>query len=248
MLTVIIVQARMTSTRLPGKVLKVIAGRPMLSYQIERLRRVQHADQLVIATTINDADEAIVALCVSEGIAYTRGSEHDVLSRYDDAAAQFRATTVVRITSDCPLLDPEIVDSAITTYYEPTGCYDYVSNMIEPTYPCGMSVEVMSARALHEANAEAKDQQEREHVTPFIYWRPDRFRLKSLTIQPNLSHHRWTVDTPEDFLLVSHIIETLYPIRPKFTMSDVLELLAKHPDWESINRHVMQRDVTQPMK
>jgi len=248
MSTVIIVQARMTSTRLPGKVLKTIAGRPMLSYQLERLRQVQNADQLVIATTTNKADEAIVALCVAEGVACTRGSEHDVLSRYHEAATRFRATTVVRVTSDCPLLDPGIVDAAITSFFEPPGYYDYASNMIEPTYPYGMSVEVMSAHALHEAHLEATDPQEREHVTPFIYWRSDRFRVKSLTMQPNLSNHRWTVDTPEDFLLVSRILDKLYPVKPHFVMSDVLELLAGHPDWASINRHVKQHCITQPTK
>ncbi len=244
--TVVIVQARMTSTRLPGKVLRAIAGRPMLSYQIERLRRVRHADQIVVATTVNDADKAIVGLCVSEGISYARGSEHDVLSRYDDAAAQYQATTVVRVTSDCPLLDPEIVDAAIASFFDPPENCDYLSNMIDLTYPLGMAVEVMSTSALHEARVEAKDPQEREHVTPFIYWRPHRFRIRSITMQPNLSHHRWTVDTPEDFLLVSRIIETLYPLKPRFVMRDVLDLLVEHPDWVSINSKVMQRSLVEP--
>lgn len=239
--TVIIVQARMTSTRLPGKVLKPIAGRPMLSYQMERLRRVGGAGRIVIATTTNATDDPIAAFCAAEGIACTRGSEHDVLSRYHEAAQRFAAGTVVRVTSDCPLLDPQLVDDAIAAFAD--GSCDYVSNMIEPTWPYGMAVEVFSARTLAEAQAEARDDAEREHVTPFIYWRPGRYRLRSLTRTPDLSHHRWTVDTPEDFELVRRILETLYPARPDFTMADVLALLAEHPDWEAINRHVAQKTV-----
>lgn len=239
--TVIIVQARMTSTRLPGKVLKPIAGRPMLAYQMERLRRVRGAGYIVIATTVNATDDPIAAFCAAEGIACTRGSEHDVLSRYHEAAQRFAAAAVVRVTSDCPLIDPQLVDDAIAAFAD--GSCDYVSNMIEPTWPYGMAVEVFSARTLAEAQAEARDDAEREHVTPFIYWRPGRYRLKSLTRAPDLSHHRWTVDTPEDFELVRRILETLYPAKPDFTMADVLALLAEHPDWEAINRHVAQKTV-----
>ena len=241
--TALIVQARMTSTRLPGKVLLPIAGRPMLSYQIERLRRVRRADRIVVATTTNASDDPIAAFCAAEKIDCTRGSEHDVLSRYFEAATRFAAETVVRITSDCPLIDPSLIDLAIATYTEANGRYDYVSNMIEPTWPYGMAVEVFSARALAEAQAEAVDAAEREHVTPFIYWRPGRYQLKSLTMQPDLSAQRWTVDTPEDFELIRRILETLYPREPAFGMADVLSLLDKHPDWAEINRGVIQKSV-----
>jgi len=241
--TVIIVQARMTSTRLPGKVLLPIAGRPMLAYQLERLRRCARAQRIVIATTINASDDPIVAFCAAENVDCTRGAEHDVLSRYFEAASRFHAGTVVRVTSDCPLIDPALIDRAIATHA--AGDCDYVSNMIEPTWPYGMAVEVFSMRALGEAQAEARDPAEREHVTPFIYWRPDRYRLRSLTMQPDLSAHRWTVDTPEDFELVRRILTTLYPRRPEFTMDDVLALLAEHPDWSALNRNVVQKSATQ---
>lgn len=246
--TVVIVQARMTSTRLPGKVLKPIAGRPMLAYQLERLRRSRRTDRIVVASTVNASDDPIVALCASEGVEYTRGSENDVLSRYAEAAARFDAATVVRLTSDCPLLDPQLIDAAIAAYADGDERPDYLSNMIAPTWPYGMAVEVFSARALAEAQAEARDAAEREHVTPFIYWRPGRYRLKSLTRQPDLSHHRWTVDTPEDFELVRRIVETLYPRKPEFAMADVLALLAEHPDWQEINRHVAQKSVAPTAK
>ncbi len=233
MSTAIVVQARMGSTRLPGKVLKDIAGRPMLSYQMERLRRVKRAERIVVATTDQPADDAVERFCQKEKIACVRGSEHDVLARYHLAIERFPADVVVRITADCPLIDPAIVDEAIAAY-EP----DYVSNMLETTYPYGMAVEVFSAQALREAHREAKDPAEREHVTPFIYRHPERYRLRSLTMAPNLSHHRWTVDTPEDFELVSRLLKTL---KPHFTLQDVLAVLDEHPDWCAINAHVEQK-------
>lgn len=239
--TAIIVQARMTSTRLPGKVLKPIGGRPMLSYQLERLRRVRFANRIIVATTTNSTDDPIVALCEDDAVDCIRGPELDVLARYFEATSRFGATTVVRLTSDCPLIDPDLVDNAIHAFS--SGGFDYLSNMLEPTWPYGMAVEVFSAATLAEAYSEAREDAEREHVTPFIYWRPSRYRLKSLTMSPNLSHHRWTVDTPEDFELVRRILEALYPRQPRFEMSDVLALLAAHPDWEEINRHVMQKTV-----
>jgi spore coat polysaccharide biosynthesis protein SpsF len=244
MSTAIIVQARMTSTRLPGKVLLPILSRPMLSYQLERLRHVSQADRIVIATTTNATDDPIVDFCATEGVDCTRGSEQDVLSRYFEAANRFAADTVVRVTSDCPLIDPQLVDSAISAYRDEAGGCDYVSNMIEPSWPYGMAVEVFSARALAEAHAEATEEAEREHVTPFIYWRPGRYRLKSLSMQPDLSQHRWTVDTPEDFELVRRILESLYPRKPCFGMADVLALLAEHPDWAAINRHIKQKTLS----
>jgi spore coat polysaccharide biosynthesis protein SpsF len=244
---VIIVQARMGSSRLPGKVLKEIRGRPMLSYEIERLRRAKRADLLVVATTTSRRDDAIVDLCASEAVEVTRGSEHDVLSRYGEAAREHGATAVVRVTADCPLIEPALVDSAIEAFASPHGAYDYVSNMLQPSWPYGMAVEVFSRAALDEAVLEAKDAAEREHVTPFLYWHPDRYRLKSLTRTPDLSHHRWTVDTPEDFEFVSRVIEALYPARPEFDMDDVLDLLEANPQLLTINSHVQQHVVVPTM-
>lgn len=239
MTALIIVQARMGSTRLPGKVLKPIAGRPMLSYLVERLKRVRRARATVIATSTSPADQAIVEFCRSEQVDCTQGSEHDVLARFADTVRLFPAAIIVRVTADCPLIDPELIDEALTLYAG--GAYDYVSNMLEPTWPYGMAVEVFSAAALEDAHREALDPAEREHVTPFIYWRPQRYRLKSFTREPDLSRCRWTVDTPEDFTLVSRILATLYPRKPTFTMSDVLDLLAHNPEWDLINRHVEQK-------
>lgn len=239
MKTVIIVQARMTSTRLPGKVLLPLAGEPMLTRLVERLRRVQRADAIVIATTTNATDDPIAALCDTLDVPCHRGSEHDVLSRYADAARLHQANVVVRITSDCPLIDPTLVDRLIATYQQ-GGC-DYVSNMLPPTWPYGLAVEVFSAATLHEAHREATQSSEREHVTPFIYWHPERYRLRNVASPTNLSAQRWTVDTPEDYELVSRLFETLHPTRPEFTLADVLATMDVHPDWLYINQHIEQK-------
>ena len=244
-MVVLIIQARMGSTRLPGKVLMPIRGRPMLSHQLERLRRCKRVDRIVVATTVLPADDAIVSFCETEGIACTRGSEQDVLSRYAEASARFDAGTVVRVTSDCPLLDPALVDQVIAAL---DGDTDYASNMIQPTWPYGMAVEVMRRRVLDEAAAEAVAPEEREHATPFIYWRPERYRLKSVTTSPDLSTHRWTVDTPEDFDLVSRLIGAVADSRAGHGVDDVLAVLAKHPEWENLNRHVVQKTVTSTTK
>lgn len=241
--TLIIVQARMTSTRLPGKVLLPLAGEPMLTRLVERLRRVRRAHGIVIATTTNASDDPIAALCAQLGLPCHRGSEHDVLSRYADAARLHGADVVVRITSDCPLIDPALIDQVIAVY-EQRGS-DYVSNMLPPTWPYGMAVEVFSAAALQQAHAEATQAAEREHVTPFIYWHPERYRLRNVASPVDLSQHRWTVDTPEDYELVRGLFETLHPINPEFTQADILALLDAHPDWMTINQHVEQKSTTE---
>jgi spore coat polysaccharide biosynthesis protein SpsF len=215
----------------------------MLSYQLERLRAAKLVRRIVVATTIEPADEAIVGFCEKEMVACMRGSETDVLSRYAQAAAMFEADTVMRVTSDCPLLDPGLIDMAVREF-ETGGPWDYVSNMIEPTWPYGMAVEVFPRTVLMEANREATAPAEREHVTPFIYWHPRRYRLKSLVRQPDLSHHRWTVDTPEDFELVSRIIGALWPRQPNFTIEHVLALLQRNQSWMQINAHVQQKSIS----
>lgn len=235
----------MTSTRLPGKILKQVLGKPLLEYQLERLRRVRLADQIVIATTGNDSDQPIVDFCAQHGISCFRGSENDVLARYHGAATHFEADTVVRITSDCPLIDPAVVEQVIRCYLDRRTELDYVSNCLERTWPRGMDTEVFSCSALHEAFSEATEQAEREHVTPFIYRQPQRYRLENVAAAENLAQHRWTVDTAEDFELVSKLLAALYPAKPDFSLADILDLLKKHPDWAAINAHVEQKKLGQ---
>ncbi|MHC5737313.1 cytidylyltransferase domain-containing protein [Nostoc sp.] len=241
MKTVIIVQARMTSTRLPGKVLKKVLDKPLLEYQIERLKRVNLADEIVIATTINSTDLPIIELCNRLSVPYFRGSENDVLARYHGAAKEHHADVVVRITSDCPLIDPQVIDKVIQFYLDYRYKYDYVSNCLERSYPRGMDTEVFSFLALHQAFLEATEQPEREHVTPFINMQPERYRLTQVVYSENQSLHRWTVDTADDFELIKRIIEALYPKFPNFTLEDCLDLLKQYPDWPIINAHVEQK-------
>lgn len=238
MKTVIIVQARMTSTRLPGKVLKEVLGKPLLEYQIERLRRVKLADGIVIATTNNESDQPVVELCTRLNIHCFRGSEADVLARYQGAAVQYCADTVVRITADCPVIDPDLCDEVIETFQARRKDVDYI--MLKG-YPCGLNIEVFSFKALNDAYTLAPDGPDREHVTTYIYRHSDRFRCATITCPENLSHHRWTVDTPEDFCLISKLLEELYPRNPNFRMKDILDLLERHKDWYFINAAVQQK-------
>lgn len=241
MKTVIIVQARMTSTRLPGKILKQVLGKPLIEYQIERLQRVKLVDEIVIATTTNQTDEPIVELCNRLSVPYFRGSEQDVLERYYQATTAHQADVVVRVTSDCPLIDPEVIDKVIDYYLQNQSHYDYVSNSLQRTYPRGMDTEVFSGSVLQQAFWEATAQPDREHVTPFIYRQPDRYRLGHVTYSKDCSHHRWTVDTPEDFDLIQKMLKAIYEKKPNFTLEDCLGLLREYPDWYFINNKIEQK-------
>lgn len=236
---VAIIQARMSSTRLPGKVLKTINEKPLIEYQIERIKRCHYIDNIVIATTINNIDDEIVDFCKRNNIDFYRGSEEDVLSRYYEAAKKFKADTIIRLTSDCPIIDPDVVDKIVETYLE--NNHDYVSNTLERTYPRGLDAEVFSFSALEEMQKCASALFEREHVTPYIYLSKDKFSILNVCNNINNSHHRWTVDTMEDFQLVEKLINNLYPTKANFTMKDVLSLLDNKPDWVEINAHVEQK-------
>ncbi|RZM83060.1 cytidylyltransferase domain-containing protein [Leptolyngbya iicbica] len=241
MKTVIIVQARMTSTRLPGKVLLPVLGKPLLEYQIERLQRVTLADKVIIATTVNPTDQPIVDLCDRLGVAVYRGDEADVLSRYYEAARTYGADVIVRVTSDCPLIDPQIIDTVIQHYFDQQPAADYAANTLRRSLPRGMDTEVFSMSALTAAHQEATAQPDREHVTPFIHQQPERFAMTTVSYDDDQSQHRWTVDTPEDFALIQKILVALYPHCPKFTLADCLNLLEQNPEWRLINAHVEQK-------
>jgi spore coat polysaccharide biosynthesis protein SpsF len=236
-----IIQARMNSTRLPGKILHKVLDKPLLAYQIERVRRTKFIDEIIIATTINDCDESIVAVCRELNVSYYRGSECDVLTRYYEAASIYRADVIVRLTSDCPVIDPEIVDQVISHYLFHPDKVDYVSNILHRSYPRGMDTEVFSIEALRIAHHEALLEQEREHVTPYFYNNPERFHLDSIEYASNESRHRWTVDTAEDFQLIKNLIEALYPNKPDFTLKDMLLLMDENPSWFEINAYVKQK-------
>jgi len=231
----------MTSTRLPAKVMKQVLGKPLLEYQIERLKRVKLADQIVVATTINDTDQPIIDLCDRLSIPCYRGSEEDVLARYHGAAIANQADIVVRVTSDCPVIDPQVIDQAIQFYIDSHPKYDYVSNCLEGSYPRGMDTEVFTFKVLDEAFYQATAQSDREHVTPFIYRQSNRYKLRQVNYFENQGDYRWTVDMPEDFELIKKIIENLYPFKPDFTLEDCLALLFQNPEWNMINKHIQQK-------
>ena len=223
MSVIAVLQARMTSTRLPGKVLRPILGEPMLARQIERLRRARRIDRLVLATSADDSDQPVADLAVSLGCWVHRGALADVLERYAGALqAHGPADHVVRVTADCPLTDWNVVDAVIARHLE-SGA-DYTSNALDRTFPKGLDVEVVKAPLLLAAAAEARDLYEREHVTPFFYRRPERFRIEQVTQPEPLGDLRWTVDTPEDFAFVTRVYEALYPSRPDFDAADILAL------------------------
>lgn len=238
MTTVAIIQARMTSTRLPGKVLMPAAGRPLLSIMLERVARARRIDRIVVATTTNATDDPVAALVSSEGHGVFRGSEADVLSRFHGAAREAGADVAVRLTGDCPIHDPEVIDAMVALFQDSEPGWDYVTNAIPRSYPAGLDTEVMSVAALDTASREATEGYEREHVTPFLYKHPERFRLKSVVMEPNRARERWTLDERADYELIRRIVEALLPENPAFGWRDVVDLLDAHPDWRAINGSV----------
>lgn len=238
---VAIIQARMGSTRLPGKILKKVNGRTLLDYQIERVMQSKMINQIIIATTVKESDDPIVDFCIKANIDYYRGSEEDVLSRYYEAAKKFEADIIVRLTSDCPIIDPEVIDRVIQYYIENRSKLDYVSNTIERTYPRGLDTEVFSFNVLKQAHKEAILDRDREHVTAYFYTNPDEFRLGFVKHDLDYSGYRWTVDTEEDFKLIELILNSLYVEGTIFDLSDVISLLEKHPGWNEINKHIEQK-------
>lgn len=219
---VAILQARMTSSRLPGKVMKPILGMPMIGRQIERLNRCDSLDRIVVATSKDPSDDGLAAYCEGLGVRVFRGSLDDVLGRFAGAAIASGAAHVVRLTADCPLADPQVIDACVWRHIE-TGA-DYTSNTVERSYPDGLDVEVMTAAALKTMHREARDPYEREHVTPFLYRHPERFRIAQLVQSAPLADRRWTVDTAEDFEFVSRVYYMLYPTNPRFEQADILAL------------------------
>lgn len=240
MKVVAIVQARMGSTRLPGKVLKDLEGKTVLGRVVERLRRAELIDEVLIATTDVPADDAIVAECRRLQVPISRGDQDDVLDRYYRAAQLAKAEVVVRVTSDCPLIDPEIIDKTIAAFLEAKP--DYASNIQVRTYPRGLDTEVMSFAALSRAWQGARAKYEREHVTPYIFEHPKEFNLQSVTGEADHSAQRWTVDTPEDLQLVQAIYARLRD-KPEFLWRDVLAVLDREPELMELNRSVMQKAI-----
>ncbi len=243
-----IVQARLGSTRLPGKVLKPILGRPMLWHIAERLRSVSDIKHVVVATSDQSGDEPIRRFCYEEGIAFFAGSENDVLDRFYQAATRYKGEPVIRVTGDCPFADPEVIKRLLALYH--TGHYDYVgvatgagaifSN--SGRFPDGLDAECFSLGALELAWREATHPLDREHVTPYIWRNKHIFRCGILTSKEDYSQLRWTVDNHADFQLVSRIYEALYNDSKPFLMSDILNYLSDHSELMALNQSFLGKE------
>lgn len=235
-----IIQARVGSTRLSGKVLLKVMDKTILEYVIERVKKAKNIENIVVATTAKKEDVEIASLTRRLGLSVYCGSEDDVLDRYYQAAKLFKIEHIVRITSDCPLIDPRIIDDVINYYFE--SGVDYCSNTLEVTFPDGEDAEVFSFDALNDAWENAKLLSEREHVTPYIRKHPDKFKLASFKNKIDLSGKRWTLDEKGDFKLIKIILESLYPLNPDFAMDDILKFLRQNPHIEDVNKGILTNE------
>jgi spore coat polysaccharide biosynthesis protein SpsF len=237
-----LVQARTSSTRLPGKVLMPLCGKPLLLRMVERLRQAKLAGRIVVVTTTDTSDDSIVDLCNLQGIDVFRGDMNNLLDRHYQAAKAHNAEIVLKIPSDCPLIDPAIVDFVIDYYLQNSGKFDYVSNLHPATYPDGNDVEVMSFKSLEMAWKNATRKLELEHTTPYLWENPDQFSIGNVVWPSGNDYsmsHRWTIDYPEDYQFIKTVYEELYPKNPIFSMGEIIDLVDnKKPEIHQINAHL----------
>ncbi len=240
---VCIIQARMTSSRLPGKTLMPIVGKPMLELLIERLRRARTLDEIVVASPEGRDNDAIEELCHALGVGTFRGSEDDVLLRVLRAARAFKTDIIVEITADCPLMDPGLVDAVVGDFL--AGGADFVANLPVYTTPRGTDIRVFTTDGLDEINRISNDPADHEHVSLHYWEHPEKYRLRNLRFDfpKDITDWRLTVDTAADFELIRRIYEALYPADPEFSFADVVQLLRLHPEWLELNRDVQQKRV-----
>jgi spore coat polysaccharide biosynthesis protein SpsF len=240
MKTVAIIQARMGSTRLPHKVLMDLGGETVLARVVRRLSRSRMVSEFVVATTDSPGDDAIVRECQRLGVSCFRGSEHDVLDRYHQAARAAVAESVVRITSDCPLIDAELVDDTVRIFVEQQA--DYASNVFPRTYPRGLDAEVVTMAALDRAWCQASEPHQREHVTPYFYEHPETFKLASTRSESDYSAYRWTLDTAEDLELLRNIYAR-FGNQDNFGWREVIMLMEREPELAELNTRVIQKSL-----
>jgi spore coat polysaccharide biosynthesis protein SpsF len=240
---VAIIQARMGSSRLPGKVLKDICGEPAIIREVVRVRRAQTIGQVVVATTTDPGDDPVLAVCRARGIPCFRGDIHDVLDRYYRAAQLFKAETIVRLTGDCPVIDPQEIDRTVRAFFE-SGA-DFAANRLPPpwkrTTPIGMDTEVVSFDNLERAWHEAESKHAREHVMPYFYEQEGRFKVVLADHDPDLGSYRLTVDTPEDLALIRKLYAH-FEGGDAFSLHDLIAVLNNHPEWMALNAQVVSKD------
>lgn len=237
------IEARMTSSRLPGKVLMEAANLPFLQHMIQRLKQVTSLDDIIVATTINASDDPVVDLTKKMGVSYYRGSEDDVLARVLLAAQKHDVDVIVQTTGDCPLIDPEIVELCVQNYRMKN--VDYVSNILERTFPIGMDTQVFSTHVLADVAQKTDDVEDHEHVSLFIYKHPEIYSLGNVVAPENQEDPslRLTLDTSEDCEVLRQIFDALYPHKPYFSLDDILAYLRAHPELRKVNQHVQHRSV-----
>lgn len=229
-----IIQARMGSTRLPGKMMMDLVGKPVIEYVFDRVSFSSLISEIWLATTVDKKDDILVKWAQDNHIKYYRGDENDVLNRYYQTVTQAKADVIVRVTGDCPLADSDVIDKVIGEYLK--GKYDYVSNIHPPTYPDGLDVEVFSFKALKKAWQEAKLGSEREHVTPYIWKNPKLFKIKNVVLEQDYSNYRWTLDTQEDFDFIEKIIVECKNRNSECRMAGIIEIIKLHSEWLKINK------------
>ncbi len=240
---VAIIQARMGSTRLPGKVLLPLQGKPVIVRDLERIARASLLSSMIVATTSDPADDVLIEAVqtYSPGTTIFRGSKADVLDRYYRAAKETAADIIVRITSDCPLIDPDVIDRVLQEF-EKEPSLDYASNvLLKRTFPRGLDVEALSFAALERLWKSVADPEDREHVTLYIKKHPQEFKTSHVVCERDLSFHRWTLDEQSDYALISRVYDALYPGKPDFRTDDILGLFAKEPELITINQDVVQK-------
>lgn len=244
---VAIVQARLASTRLPAKILLDLGGKTALERCLRRVEQFQGVSEVVVATSDNPADDLVEAAARRMGFRVSRGSQDDVLSRYAKAAAEAQADAIVRCTSDCPLLDPALSSCVVDRFLSPADgeAIDYCSNSLDRRLPRGLDTEIFSREALDRAHREATEVPAREHVTLHIYRNPHLFRCEPVVDSslPDLSHHRWTLDTLDDYRLLATIFNALGNRAESASLGEVLALLERNPEWSNINRHIEQKKI-----
>ena len=234
-----LIQARRGSSRLPDKVLKEVLGKPILLHMIERVQASKLIGELIVATTNEAEDELIEKLCIQNNIKCFKGHSTDLLDRHYQAALFYEADAIVKIPSDCPLIDSKIIDEVLQYYISHSNDFDYVSNLHPATWPDGNDVEIMSFNALERSWKEASRDFEREHTTPYIWENPEKFKIGSVIWNAGLDYstsHRWTLDYAEDFEFIKKVYEELYPINPHFTLEDILRLIEQKSGIAEINK------------
>ncbi len=235
---VTVIQARMDSTRLPGKILMPLAGKPLLLRQYERVTAAKLIDKIIIATTTEEIDNSIVDLCKDNNMSYYRGNSTDLLDRHYKAALTYSADAVVKIPADCPLIDPGVIDKVLKYYIDNYKNFDFVSNLHPASYPDGNDVELMTMNALTDAWQNAKKKLEREHTTPYFWENPKKYRIGNVLWETGKDYsmsHRFTIDYPEDYEFVKRIYDELFLDENIFSLDDILGLLEKNPDIRNIN-------------